>query len=310
MSQQTGTFSEATINKMKAVYAKVLNTAPPGAVFQARINGAVITAYKSGRVLFQGRSASEEFKKWAPMKREIAKGGRTASTKKRKQTTAPFLSTNHIGSDESGTGDYFGPITACAVYVTEKDLLLLKEMNVRDSKTITDATIFEMVNHIKNLNITYSLMILHNERYNELQRRGWTQGKMKAMLHQGVINKVVEKIGDTPYDGILIDQFCERDTFIRHIQSEGMKLHDGTHFMTKAESHSLAVACASIIARASFVQELDQISNRIGVKLPKGASRKVDEVAAEIIRKKGIGYLNSIAKVHFATTNKARELIR
>jgi ribonuclease HIII len=192
--------------------------------------------------------------------------------------------------------------------VRNDQIALLREIGIQDSKAITDAKIKELSRYLIEMDIPYSLMILHNEKYNKLQRQGWSQGKMKAMLHDACIKNVLGKIGDAPLAGILIDQFCMPDIYKRHIASEGKTLDADTFFMTKAESYSIAVAAGSVIARASFVREMDKLADVAGVPLLKGASGKVDQLAARIIRDKGVGVLEKIAKVHFANTGKAKRL--
>ncbi|WP_347833918.1 hypothetical protein [Gracilibacillus sp. JCM 18860] len=114
-----------------------------------------------------------------------------------------------------------------------------------------------------------------------------------------------------PLHGILIDQFCQPLSYRKHISSEGgAKLQENVFFMTKAESYSTSVAAASIIARAKFVKEMDLLSERLGVTIPKGASSKVDETAAYLIKKHGLDVLYDNAKIHFANTDKAIELCK
>src|SRR5699024_5800698 len=101
----------------------------------------------------------------------------------------------HIGSDEAGTGDYFGPITTCCTFVPKEKIPLLKELGVRDSKNIADTTIRKLARDIIACDIPYTLLILHNEKYNSLQTKGWSQGKMKTMLHHHAIQNLLEKLG-------------------------------------------------------------------------------------------------------------------
>src|SRR5699024_3410894 len=108
---------------------------------------------------------------------------------------------------------------------------------------------------------------------------------------------------------ISIELLCMHHVYEKHITSEGRQLHPHTYFMTKAETHSLAVAAASIIARASFVKEMEDLSKIVGFSLLKGASLKVDQQIAKIIRTKGKQFLPSVAKVHFANTKKAEKLV-
>jgi len=192
---------------------KLTDKLPPGAVFRARTPNAVITAYKSGKVLFQGSNATVEFNKWTDSAIKNVNIKKKINSTQYSPSNSLFSST-HIGSDESGTGDYFGPVTTCAAYVTHEQIKELKMMGIQDSKAITDGNIHKLSKELVKLNIPYSLLILHNEKYNTLQKQGWSQGKMKAMLHHNAIKNVVKKIENSPYDGILIDQFCNPPVYI------------------------------------------------------------------------------------------------
>ncbi|MEN2765621.1 ribonuclease HIII [Ornithinibacillus xuwenensis] len=311
MSQNVYVFSLETIEKMKQYYHKSLTTTPQGAIFRAKTSNSVITAYKSGKVLFQGSKPEVEMKLWTD---NTTIGTTKTAPKKPTQSTkysppeSLFLS-SHIGSDEAGTGDYFGPITVACAYIESSQIPILKELGVKDSKNLTDDTIGKLATEIAKMQIPYSLLILHNTKYNKLQKRGWSQGKMKAMLHHHAIQNLLKKIGSMELEGILIDQFCEPGIYQRHIASEKGVLPDNTYFMTKAESYSIAVATGSIIARASFVREMDKLSAQIGIPLNKGASKKVDLTIARIMKEKGEEILNSCAKVHFANTQKAKNYL-
>lgn len=314
MGQIVETFHHKTIEQMKQYYEREkINKTPPGAVFRAKTDYAVITAYRSGKVLFQGHAPEKEYEKWT--NNNNLKQMNKQSVNSRIVTSSLYtppqslLNESHIGSDESGTGDYFGPVTTCAVYVTNKQINELEKLGIQDSKAITDQNVLSLSNELVNLNIPYSLLILHNEKYNSLQKQGWSQGKMKAMLHHHAIKNVVEKIESERFSGILIDQFCQPNVYLKYIESENESLLPHTFFMTKAESYSIAVAAASIIARASFLKEMDKLSEKIGFTLLKGASNKVDELIAQIIREKGESILQTCAKLHFANTEKGRKLV-
>ncbi|MDY0408617.1 ribonuclease HIII [Paracerasibacillus soli] len=129
-----------------------------------------------------------------------------------------------MGSDEAGTGDYFGPVTVASAYVDEEHIKILKEIGVQDSKKITDQTIQKLTKEILRLRIPYTLLNLHNEKYNKLQQQGWTQGKMKTLLHHHAIKKLLKKVPNRPLEGILIDQFCMPDVYKRHLSSENESL--------------------------------------------------------------------------------------
>src|SRR5690625_2133848 len=309
LSQISKTYSKKTITEMKRHYDIYKINPPPGAIFRAKTAYATITAYQSGKVLFQGKQPLIESEKWESQyhteQKKLFPPNKNVDTSYYPPKSL-FLN-NHIGSDESGTGDYFGPITTCAMFVKKEQIDTLKELGIQDSKAIRDDTIHTLAKELVRLQIPYSLMILPNAKYNTLQKQGWSQGKMKAMLHYHTIQKLLQKINDETYEGIIIDQFCQPSLFEKYIQSEHGSLHNHTFFMTKAESYSIAVAAASVIARASFLKEMERLSNEVGVPLLKGASAKVDQLIAHIIKTKGKNVLQNIAKVHFANTEKAAQ---
>lgn len=304
MSQNVFTFPKNKLSEMQTYYQPYLEKIPQGAMFRARTPNAVITAYKSGKVLFQGASPTDEIVKWTNEKS-------VNNQQSYSEDNGPLnnvLKSSHIGSDESGTGDFFGPVTAAAVFITQEQIVNLKELGIQDSKLIKDDSILNLSKKIVEMNIPYSLLVLNNEKYNQLQQSGWSQGKMKAMLHHHVINNVINKLEAQSYEGIVIDQFCLPKVYKNYLASENESLHPKTYFMTKAEHHSVAVATASVIARASFLKEMDKLSSTSGYTLLKGASNKVDQLASKIIKNKGENYLSEIAKVHFANTEKAKKL--
>lgn len=305
MGQLTIKVDKATIEKMQVYYRSQLDKAPQGAIFRARTKNAVITAYRSGKVLFQGSNVTEESSIWQDSVVKTNAGLKTTHT----AYTPPesLFSDAHIGSDESGTGDYFGPVTTAAVYVTAEQIAPLKQLGIQDSKAITDKNVKILAKELAKLEIPYSLMILHNEKYNHLQKSGWSQGKMKAMLHHATINRLIEKIKPASYKGIIIDQFCQPSVYEKYLASEKLSIPAHTYFMTKAEHYSIAVAAGSVIARASFLQEMERLSEQIGHRLLKGASQQVDQLIASIIQAEGKATLQQIAKVHFANTEKAKK---
>lgn len=309
MPQLVHVLSEQTIQKMHQFYLSTCTTTPQGAVFRAKTDSAVITAYKSGKVLFQGSTPEVEANKWTNTQTETTK----KTTKSTAQTiyTPPegIFQNDHIGSDEAGTGDYFGPFTVACTYVEKHQIHILKEIGVQDSKNLTDPVIKKISKEIIRLGIPYSLLILHNQKYNILQKKGWSQGKMKAMLHHHAINKLLGKISDKPLSGIVIDQFCDPAVYKRYLASEQEKMADNTYFITKGESHSIAVAAGSIIARTSFLNEMDKLSEQVGIELLRGASNKVDQRIAQVIREKGADILDTCAKVHFANTKKSEQYL-
>lgn len=305
LSQQIHVFTKDKIKEMKNYYKGSIVDIPQGAVFRAKTSNAVVTAYRSGKVMFQGKSAEFESIKWVE---KLDENNQNKPIKKPKHNFAPpstIFNESHIGSDEAGTGDYFGPMTVASVFVKKEQIAKLKEIGVQDSKNLTDSTIKRLSKEILQLDIPYSLLVLRNEKYNALKAKGWSQGKMKAMSHHHAIDNVINSIDQGSLKGVVIDQFCEPGLYNKYIASENQTSATNTYFITKAESHSIAVAAASIIARTSFLKEMEKLSEILGVTLPKGAAKHVDMAIAKIIQEKGRSMLNSCAKTHFVNTKKA-----
>ena len=272
----------------------------PGVVFAAKLSDVAITVYKSNKVMFQGSGAQREAAHF-----DTTPANKSLPNKVKGDTLPPnFHSLSIIGSDETGTGDYFGPVTVVAVYVPKEKIALIQELGAKDSKQMNDKIIREIAPHIMAA-CTYSLLILRNPRYNEIQAKGYSQGKIKAMLHNQALFNVLEKISPEKPEYILVDQFAERNIYYNHIKSQKKIVRENVLFSTKAEQLHIAVAAASIIARYAFLLEMDKISEEIGFEIPKGAGSKVDEVAARVIKRFGKEKLQSITKWHFANTSKA-----
>ncbi|MGL4705150.1 MAG: ribonuclease HIII, partial [Enterococcus faecalis] len=157
--------SKKTLAEMTTVYQpNRLNKTVPYTVFVAKVGTTTITAYQSGKVMFQGPQAEKEAARW--------EGTNTTPKKKiSPQTTtlpADFGNWSVIGSDEVGNGSYFGPVTVCAAYVDKSMISKLKALGVRDSKELTDPQIIQLSHVIKEL-IPYKLLIVEPKKYNEIQ---------------------------------------------------------------------------------------------------------------------------------------------
>lgn len=272
---------------------------PAYARFAARTPGCIVTVYNSGKVMFQGQDAEIISARYGSA---IAK--KTASTA---SATLPegFAEWSVVGSDEVGKGDFFGPLVVVAAYVDHSHIELVRELGVRDSKNVSDPEIRKIARDLHAV-IPYDYRILHNPEYNRMQRT-MTQGKMTALLHNTALNGLLEKM-DHPPQAILIDQFAEKATYYKHLSGEAKQVKDNVYFSTKAEGLHVAVAAASILARAIFLKEMDQLSRQAGTEIPKGAGAKVDQVAASLLLRYGPDRLKDWTKFHFANTKKAQAL--
>lgn len=300
--------SPEEIKKMKEYYSKFLiDKLPPGSVFAAKTPSCAITAYKSGKVLFQGKDGEAEAARWG-----------TAAAPSSKKAAAPVPGSHLpqnigemsiVGSDEVGTGDFFGPITVVAAYVRRQDIPVLKELGVQDSKNLKDDKIIEIARQLVTF-VPHSLLTLHNEKYNQMQMKGMSQGKLKALLHNQAINHVLEKIAPEKPEAILIDEFAKEQIYYAHLKGQKKIIRENVLFSTKAEGIHLGVAAASMIARYAFVRHFETLSKRAGFTIPKGAGAAVDKAAARLILDKGMDVLPEYVKLHFANTEKAKKIAR
>ncbi|WP_438319136.1 ribonuclease HIII [Sporosarcina sp. FA9] len=283
--------------------SKVVRNAP-GVVFAAKLPDTAITVYKSRKVLFQGSGAAREAMRWGIIQNKALPD--------KVQTKGDILPENFaaysvIGSDETGTGDFFGPVTVAACFVRANQIDLIKELGVKDSKQLNDDLMRKIAPDLQ-ATLIYSVLTLKNDKYNNVQEKGWSQGKIKALLHNQALKHVLTKMDNEKPDYILIDQFAERGIYYNHIKEEQEIIRENVLFSTKAEGLHVAVAAASIIARVAFLEEMDNLSKTAGMTLPKGAGAKVDEIAARILLKDGEAKLKSLTKWHFANAKKAQAI--
>jgi ribonuclease HIII len=200
-----------------------------------------------------------------------------------------------IGIDESGKGDYFGPLVIAAVFVdatTEGELTL---MQVRDSKRISDGRILEMAPDIRMI-CPHSIIAIGPQRYNELYAKIHNLNRLLAWGHAKALETLLDRV---TCGRAIADQFGDERLILNALQEKGRTI--ALEQRHKAEA-DLAVAAASILARAEFLQRLKRLSDEIGTTLPKGASPAVELAGRMIVKKHGEERLNSVAKLHFKTT--------
>ena len=302
--------SENTKKEMEEFFADCKRAkTPPYAVFQADDADTVVTLYESGKAVFQGMSADISANLWIERERhlnpqkklEVTNSETKEKTKKDEIIVDPKIyNSSAIGSDEVGTGDYFGPIVVTAAYVKKEDIPYLEEIGVKDSKKLTDDKIMEIVPKILK-KIDYESLILTNKEYNERFKDGNNMNKLKAILHNKVLGKMVLKVKE--FDYIIVDEFAKREIYYSYLR-ESQNVVRGITFLTKGETRSLAVAAASLISRYIFIKEFDKLSESVDMFLPKGASNLVDEAGIEIVKKYGKDKLNEVAKLNFKNTDK------
>ena len=279
---------------------------PQYAIFQADEEDTVVTLYESNKVVFQGVSADIDAEFWKETEKILTGNMPIDNTKKDKKKedldTTDYYNISSIGSDEVGTGDYFGPIVVTASYVSKDKISYLEELGVRDSKKVTDDKIMKIAPELIK-NIPHQTYILTNEEYNVWQKEGYNMNKIKSILHNRVILSLLKQ-DNYMIDMVVIDQFTPPRTYYNYLKDMNENVYRKITFTTHAEDKCLSVGCSSIISRYIFLNEMDKLSKSIDKVLPLGASTIVDEAGMDIVNKHGKDILNKIAKVNFKNTEK------
>ena len=284
---------------------------PPYAIFQVKDFDCVTTLYESGKVMFQGIGADIEASYWTEQERIINKNiiDTTPREKdvKEKDEKKIFINEASVGSDEVGTGDYFGPLIVTASFVSKENIAWMQDLGVRDSKKLTDDKIIKIAPELIK-KIPHTTMVLSNEEYNQYHTTDFNMNKVKAILHNKCLLSVLKKDG-VNYSKIVVDQFEPEKAYYTHIAKAPEKVTNIT-FMTKAEDQCMSVAASSIISRYIFLKEMKKLSERFNIEIPLGASNMVDEVGATLVKKYGKDILKQIAKLSFKNTEKIMEIAK
>jgi len=206
------------------------------------------------------------------------------------------------GTDESGKGDYFGPLVVAAVAADFATASRLADWGVTDSKKLSDGRVRTLARQIVAAEILHAVVVIGPEKYNQLYARMRNLNRLLAWGHARAIENLLEK---TTVELIIADQFgdaalIERALFERGRQVRLLQMPQG--------ERDVVVASASVVARAGFLHGLQALSEGTGMTLPKGAGPLVDEAAARIIMRFGVDKLGSLAKCHFKNTAKAQAL--
>ena len=282
---------------------------PPYAIFQAEEAGTIITLYQSGKVMFQGMSADVDYAMWRDLemslnKRDIDAELALKEAKKEEEKDTRFIGVPTIGSDEVGTGDYFGPIVVTAAFVGKEHMNLLYDLGVKDSKRLDDNKILKIGSDIIK-HIPHETVILTNKEYNTSFDN---IKKILAKMHNKALSSLVNN-NNFDYKYIVVDQFAHPRSYFTYIKEEDPKITKIT-FVTKAEDKCLSVAAAAIISRYVFLKEFEKIGNKYQIFFKKGAGEEVDKQGVLLVKKYGKDVLKEIAKFNFKTTNKILDLIK
>lgn len=280
------------------------DTHPPYSVFQVKQYDCTITLYESGKIMFQGIGADIEAAMWKDLENHFNKRDIDAELQKDKDKAndKTYYYFDAIGSDEVGTGDYFGPIIVCATFVDKTSRKLLESLKITDSKKMNDDKIRRCAPIIMS-KVPYASFTLSNSKYNELASKGFNMNKIKAVLHNKVLFELSHK--NLNYQKIIVDQFVYPKNYYQYLKEENINdVVRNITFLTKGETKNLSVSAASVISRYLFLTEMDKLSDKYSVNIPKGANTEVDRVAKDILLKYGKSELYKIAKMNFKNTEK------
>lgn len=273
--------NESQIKKLEQTfYQSKASKTPPYAYYQLKCEDCVITAYTSGKVVFQGEDA------------EIYASSFLPNT----EVTIP-----QAGSDEVGTGDYFGPVVVCASYVDDKVISLIQSLNVRDSKALTDKEIRSIAPILKE-NVIHSTLILMPNKYN-IVHETTNLNAIKAKMHNQAYVNLSKKVQLPSFK--IIDQFAPEPLYYRYLKNDNIVIRD-IHFETKAEDKYPSVAISSMIARDAFLDAMDKMSAAYDMTFQKGGGTQADECAKEFVQKYSFERLHEVAKMHFKNTEKLK----
>ena len=254
-----------------------------------------INLYTSGKCVVQGKGATD----WVTftLEPEVIGEARLGY----EDVHDPTVSQPHMGIDESGKGDFFGPLVIAAAYVDAAIVEQFRAMQVRDSKTITSDKVAEGMAEkiIEILGKRYAIVTIGPAAYNKMYSRMKNVNVLLAWGHARAIENLLEQVPDCPR--ALSDQFGPAHRIEKALMEKGQRIKLDQR--PKAESDP-AVAAASILARAGFLRAMRAMGQKYGVTIPKGASAHVRQVAADLVKQHGPGVLMQTCKGHFRTADE------
>ncbi len=268
---------------------------PDHTIFSAKKKGVVCTLYQSGKLVVQGKEMKEFIEFY--LEPEILGTFNFTNPLVNLDTKA------RIGIDESGKGDFFGPLCIAGVFVKPEQFAELHEMGVKDSKALTDKSIIKIANQIKS-KCQHHIVKINPPKYNQIYADFKNLNTLLAWGHATTIENLVERTGCT---NVIIDQFANERVVETALKRKKMNIELTQRHRGEEE---LPVAAASILARQAFVEGLEKLGHDLGIVLPKGSGSLTLQIGKEVLKKFGIATLLSICKQHFKTLDAILGKIR
>ena len=263
------------------------------ALWKATSSGVSVTCYASLKLLVQGKKTDDFVSRYL---NDISLQQKISVENGDKEFEHDFPS--WIGTDESGKGDYFGPLVTAGVYVKKEQVEFLASLNIKDSKKLDDKLILQIAPKIKE-NTIYSVVTITPEKYNSLYSNFKNLNRLLAWAHSRAIENILEKVPQC--QNAISDKFGDESLIKNALFKNGKRINLVQR--TKAEA-DIAVACASILAREEFVLRMKKMASNYGMEFSKGGGEIPTKQAQEYIQKFGREKLNLVAKMHFKNTEK------
>lgn len=258
---------------------------PAYTLFQAKKTGVSCTLYASGKLTVQGKDKDEFIRFY--LEPNIL-GNLSYSHPELDQDDIP-----HIGSDEAGKGDFFGPLVIASLYCDEAAIQTLRKLGIMDSKRMTDPKIVQLAVKLKAF--PHSIVRLYPDKYNELYDKFNNLNRMMAWAHATAMKEVSEKTG---CQNVLLDKFADDSLVQAQLSRMGVSINLTQRVRAEED---IVVAGASILARAAFVDGIDKLSREVNLELPKGASKRVIETGRKLVAMHSPSILTKVSKLHFKT---------
>jgi ribonuclease HIII len=262
-----------------------------------------VNIYTTGKVLVQGKASplQRAVQAWWSTNGNAARVSANTAQRPFGPNAGPLpkaTGASRIGMDESGKGDYFGPLVVSAVHVDAESETRLLELRVQDSKQMSDTYMASIAGEIRAL-CPSETIVLDPAKYNELHGKFRNLNRLLAWAHARALESVLGRV-DSPL--AIADQFGDESYLEEALQERGKRIRLEQRPRAEAD---VAVAAASVLARVAFVARLRALSEQVGLGLPKGASDPaILTVAQSILAKGGRAALGKVAKLHFKTTKQ------
>ncbi|QGS52130.1 ribonuclease HIII [Spiroplasma tabanidicola] len=257
-------------------------------------NDETISIYTNNTVLIQANDAAFFLSKY-----DLKSNTSKKNEKQLDYNHINYNNLNTLGCDEVGVGDFFGPLVTCCAYIDKEFKYNNKEIynKLKDSKKINNDQIFNIYNELRR-KVKYSVFILENSKYNDLYSKYKNTHILKAICHNNALLDFYKKNKELKIETVLMDQFVSEKLYFNYLKNLDLEIVRAIEFKTKAEDISVAVACASIIARYYFLMNIEELEEKYQVDLPLGASNKVKE-KVQLYKSEYKELAKNFIKLHF-----------